>query len=146
MVTTKSDGSQTSEGRRAADERGLRNIRWVHARAEDLPGAAPGPYRLVTFGQSLHWTDEQRVMETVYDLLEPEGALAMVVHTWEGRPEPPTSPGVRGNLPPWSKTTSWRECYTPRGEKSENRVWVPPTRSRRAGRVSSTSARDSNCG
>jgi hypothetical protein len=60
--------------------------------AEDLPDAAPGPYRLVTFGQSFHWTDEARVAETVYDLLEPGGALALVVHTVEGRPVPP-SPG-----------------------------------------------------
>jgi hypothetical protein len=48
--------------------------------------------RLVTFGQSLHWTDEARVVEAVYDMLEPDGALAMIVHTVEGRPVPP-SPG-----------------------------------------------------
>ena len=86
------DAAMLAEGRRVADERGIANIRWVQAVAEDLPEAAPGPYRLITFGSSLHWTDEQRVMETVYDMLEPDGALAMVVHTVEGRPEPP-SPG-----------------------------------------------------
>ena len=86
------DAAMLAEGRRVVDERGIRNIRWVQARAEDLPEAAPGSYRLVTFGQSLHWTDEHRVMEAAYDLLEPEGALVMVVHTWEGRPEP-QSPG-----------------------------------------------------
>jgi hypothetical protein len=64
----------------------------VQARAEDLPAAAPGPYRLVTFGSSFHWTDEVRVAEVVYDMLEPAGALAMVVHTVEDRPVPP-SPG-----------------------------------------------------
>ena len=64
----------------------------MQARAEELPGAAPGPYRLVTFGQSFHWTDEARVAEVVYDLLEPSGALTLVVHTAEGRPVPP-SPG-----------------------------------------------------
>ena len=86
------DAAMLAEGRRAADERGIANIRWVQAVAEDLPEPAPGPYRLVTFGSSLHWTDELRVMETVYDMLEPDGALAMIVHTVEGRPEPP-SPG-----------------------------------------------------
>ena len=86
------DPAMLAEGRRAADELEVANIRWVQARAEDLPAAAPGPYRLATFGQSLHWTDEVRVVETVYDLLEPGGALAMVVHTVEGRPVPP-SPG-----------------------------------------------------
>jgi ubiquinone/menaquinone biosynthesis C-methylase UbiE len=86
------DGAMLAEGRRVADERGIANIRWVQALAEDLPGAAPGPYRLVTFGSSLHWTDEARVVETVYDLLEPGGALGLVVHTVEGRPDP-LSPG-----------------------------------------------------
>jgi SAM-dependent methyltransferase len=81
-----------AEGRRVTAERGIENITWVQARAEELPGAAPGPYRLVTFGQSLHWTDEARVAEAVYDMLEPDGALALIVNTVEGRPRPP-SPG-----------------------------------------------------
>jgi SAM-dependent methyltransferase len=86
------DPAMLAEGRRVAQERGIRNIRWVQALAEELPGAAPGPYRLVTFGQSFHWTDEARVAEAVYDTLEPGGAMALVVHTVEGRPVPP-SPG-----------------------------------------------------
>jgi SAM-dependent methyltransferase len=86
------DAAMLAEARRAAGELGIANIRWVQARAEDLPAAAPGPYRLVTFGQSFHWTDEARVAETVYDLLEPGGALALIVHTVDGRPVP-ESPG-----------------------------------------------------
>jgi SAM-dependent methyltransferase len=86
------DAAMLDEGRRVADERGIANIRWVQAVAEDLPQVAPGPYRLITFGQSFHWTDEERVAEALYDMLEPGGALALVVHTVEGRPEPP-SPG-----------------------------------------------------
>ena len=87
------DAGMLAEGGRAAEESSITNIRWVRGVAEDLPAVAPGPYRLVTFGQSFHWTDEQRVAETVYDLLEPGGALALVVHTVTGRPRPP-DPGV----------------------------------------------------
>jgi RNA polymerase sigma factor (sigma-70 family) len=86
------DAAMLEEGRRLAAERNVPNIRWVRARAEDLPAAAPGPYRVVTFGQSFHWTDEARVAEVVYDLLEPGGALALIVHTVQGRPVP-ASPG-----------------------------------------------------
>jgi SAM-dependent methyltransferase len=86
------DAAMLAEGRRVADERGIANIRWVRAVAEDLPEAAPGPYRLITFGQSFHWTDEARVAEALYDMLEPDGALALIVHTVEDRPAPP-SPG-----------------------------------------------------
>jgi SAM-dependent methyltransferase len=86
------DPAMLAEGRRVADERGITNIRWVQAAAEELPGAAPGSYRLVTFGQSFAWTDEARVAEVVYDMLEPGGALVLIVHTVEGRSAPP-SPG-----------------------------------------------------
>ncbi|MBV9206843.1 MAG: class I SAM-dependent methyltransferase [Actinobacteria bacterium] len=90
------DADMLAEGRRAAgekEEKEVLNIRWVRGLAEDLPAVAPGPYKLVTFGQSFHWTDEQRVAETVYDMLEPGGALALIVHTVTGRPRPP-DPGV----------------------------------------------------
>jgi SAM-dependent methyltransferase len=86
------DPAMLAEARRAAEERGITNVRWVQALAEELPDVAPGPYRLITFGQSFHWTDEARVAEAVYEMLEPGGALALVVHTVEGRPAPP-SPG-----------------------------------------------------
>ena len=89
------DADMLAEGCRAAEENGVMNIRWAQGLAEDLPAVAPGPYRLVTFGQSFHWTDEQRVAETVYDMLEPGGALALIVHTVTGRPRPP-DPGVPG--------------------------------------------------
>jgi len=87
------DPDMLAEGQRAAEQRHITNIRWVRALAEDLPAAAPGPYRLVTFGQSFQWTDEARVAEAVYDMLEPGGVLALVVHTVSGRPRPP-SPGI----------------------------------------------------
>lgn len=86
------DAAMLAEARRVADKLGIKDIGWVQAAAEELPAAAPGPYRLVTFGTSFHWTDEARVAETVYDMLEPGGALALIRHTVEGRPEP-SSPG-----------------------------------------------------
>jgi SAM-dependent methyltransferase len=82
------DADMLAAARHAADQLGLTGIRWVQARAEDLPEAAPGPYRLVTFGQSFHWTNEQQVAEAVYDMLEPGGELALIVHTVDGRPKP----------------------------------------------------------
>jgi SAM-dependent methyltransferase len=83
------DPAMIAEGRRAARERDIAGITWVQARAEDLPAAAPGPYRLVTFGQSFYWTDEARVAEAVYDMLEPGGALVLIGHHAGGRAVPP---------------------------------------------------------
>lgn len=87
------DADMLAEGRRAAAEQAVTNISWVQGLAEDLPAAAPGPYRLLTFGQSFQWTDEQRVAETVYDMLEPGGGLALIAHTVTGRPRLP-GPGA----------------------------------------------------
>jgi SAM-dependent methyltransferase len=86
------DPEMIAEGRRAAEERGIANITWVRALAEDLPGAVPGTYRVVTFGSSFWWTDEVRVAEAVYDMLEPGGALVLVMHK-AGAGAVPPSPG-----------------------------------------------------
>jgi SAM-dependent methyltransferase len=82
------DADMLAEGTRRARRAGIDNIDWVQALAEDIPELDLGTFRLVTFGQSFQWTDQVRVAEAVYDLLEPGGALALVVHTVEGRPEP----------------------------------------------------------
>lgn len=87
------DAAMLAEARRAAAEQGVANVEWVRGLAEDLPAVAPGPYRLVTFGQSFHWTDEDAVADVVYDLLEPGGTLALIAHAVAGRPVPP-GPGV----------------------------------------------------
>ena len=86
------DPGMIAEGRLAAQERDITNITWIQAQAEELPAAAPGPYHLATFGQSFYWTDQVRVAEAVYDMLEPGGAVALIGHKTEGRAVPP-SPG-----------------------------------------------------
>jgi SAM-dependent methyltransferase len=101
------DADMLAEGRRVADELGLSGIRWVNAVAEDLPDAAPGLFRLVTFGQSFHWTDEQAVAEAVYDMLEPGGTMALIGHTVEGRPRPPSA----GTPIPHAEITAIVEKY-----------------------------------
>jgi len=54
------------------------DAQWICARAEDLGALGLPPARLVTFGQSLHWTDQERVIEAVYYLLQPGGAIAVI--------------------------------------------------------------------
>ena len=82
------DAEMLAEGARRGAEAGIANIRWVRARAEDLPALGLGQFKLVTFGQSFHWTDRERVAEMVYDLLDPGGAIALIAHDHAGRPRP----------------------------------------------------------
>jgi ubiquinone/menaquinone biosynthesis C-methylase UbiE len=86
------DAEMLSEGTRRAAEAGIDNIHWVQALAEDLPALDLGRFKLVTFGQSFHWTDRERVAEMVYEILEPGGALALISHVNPGRPQP-SGPG-----------------------------------------------------
>jgi hypothetical protein len=45
-------------------------------RPRNIPALDLGSFNVVTFGQSLHWTDRERVAETVYDILDIEGVLS----------------------------------------------------------------------
>lgn len=82
------DGDMLAEGAHRAVEAGTPNIRWVQALAEEIPELGLGRFRLVTFGQSFHWTHRRRVAESVYDILEPGGAIALIDHADAGRPQP----------------------------------------------------------
>ena len=67
----------------------------MQARAEDLAGLNLPAARLVTFGQSIHWTDRQLVLAMVHDLLEVGGAVALIAPALEhGAPpdDPPAPP------------------------------------------------------
>jgi len=71
------DPGMLAEGARRVAAAGVGNIDWVRARAEDLP-AGLGKFHVVTFAQSFHWMDRDRVAATVFELLEPGGALVHI--------------------------------------------------------------------
>ena len=86
------DPDMLAEAAGHARESGVVNVRWVQGLAEQVQDLDLGGFRLVTFGQSFHRTDRERVAEAVYDLLEPGGSIAMVAHTAHDRPVP-SGPG-----------------------------------------------------
>lgn len=82
------------EARRHAADSGV-DARWIVARAEELATLdLPAP-QLVTFGQSIHWTDRQPVLAMVHELLLPGGVVALLAHDADhgspptARPAPP---------------------------------------------------------
>ncbi|MFB6395902.1 class I SAM-dependent methyltransferase [Polymorphospora lycopeni] len=87
VVGVDPDPDMLAEARRRARRIGVDNVRWVEARAEDLP-ADLGVFRAVLFAQSFHWTDRDRVAATVLDMLVPGGAF---VHMSDHK-EPPSRP------------------------------------------------------
>ena len=80
------------EARRHAAANGV-GATWIEARAEDLAGLGLPPARLVTFGQSFHWTEGVAVLAVVHDLLAPGGAVALVAHDVR-HGSPPADTGI----------------------------------------------------
>ena len=77
VVAVDPDEAMLSEGSRIARARGIDNIHFVHARAEDLDRAI-GTFRLITVGSAFHWMDRARILEFSYDALEPSGVFAIL--------------------------------------------------------------------
>jgi len=68
------DPDMVAEAERLAARAGVRTVRWLVMRAEQLP-AGLGTFRLVTFAQSFHWMDRPRVAAAVHGMLAAGGAL-----------------------------------------------------------------------
>ena len=82
------DPDMLAEAERHSLASGHQGIDWRLGSAEDVASLGLAPARLVTFGQSFHWTERELVAAAVYDLLAPGGALVAVTHDIEARPFP----------------------------------------------------------
>lgn len=71
------DPGMVESARQLATDLRLTNVRVDRMRAEELTRDV-APLRLAVFGASFHWTDRVRVADQVYDLLEPNGHLAIL--------------------------------------------------------------------
>lgn len=71
---------------RVASRAAAPNERFVHLRAEELPGDL-GVFRAITLAQSFHWFASEEIARTLRRMLEPGGALVHVgatTHQGEG--------------------------------------------------------------
>ena len=105
VVGVDPDRDMLAEAARQAVRRGVANVRWVAARAEDLP-AGLGEFRVVVFANSFHWTDRDRVAATVLAMLAPGGAFVHMSdlkdeHGRSVQPQPPPAPSPPG--PPYPR-------------------------------------------
>lgn len=71
------DREMLAEAKRLAAQCGVRNIEWLHLRAEELP-AGLGQYRVISFAQSFHWMDQLPVARVAFTMLEDAGACVHV--------------------------------------------------------------------
>ncbi len=75
------------EAKRQAKKAGVRNVKWVLGKAEEVSqprlrathGQAAGPFRLITLGASFHWMNRQAaVLRKLYSLIESGGGIVLV--------------------------------------------------------------------
>src|SRR5215467_10357567 len=85
--------SMLIEARAATPFSARGKVRWVQARAENIPALNLGRFQAVTFGQSFHWTDRNSVAEAVYDSLVPGGSMLLIHHE-----APSFGPGVPSTI------------------------------------------------
>lgn len=86
------DAAMLMQAERHAQASGRPEIEWRRASAEDISTLALPPARIVTFGQSFHWTDRGLVADAVYDLLSPGGSIVLITHDIDTR-DAPDGPG-----------------------------------------------------
>ncbi|MFG1849101.1 class I SAM-dependent methyltransferase [Micromonospora carbonacea] len=91
------DAGMLARARLRAARDGVGNIRWVRARAEDLP-AGLGVFRVVVFAQSFHWTAQDAVAATVRGMLPPGGAFVHVGEVTESS----STQGLPHPTPPYA--------------------------------------------
>jgi SAM-dependent methyltransferase len=87
VVGVDPDPDMLTQARRHAEQLGVDNVTWLQARAEDV-SMRLGTFRTVTFAQSFHWTDRDRVASAVLHILEPGGSFVHI----SDRKGPPAQP------------------------------------------------------
>ncbi|MEA2524611.1 MAG: hypothetical protein QOF73_1838 [Thermomicrobiales bacterium] len=108
VVGVDPDVGMLAEAERRANAAGVGNVRWIQARAEELPFGL-GSFRVATFGQSFHWMDRPRVAAVIFDMLEPGGAFVQVADIKE---EPkPMGNGSPYPSPPYDAIQVLARCY-----------------------------------
>jgi SAM-dependent methyltransferase len=113
------DPDMLAEAARLAAERGVTNVEWRKLRAEDLPAGLAG-ITAVTFAQSFHWMDRERVAAAARSLLAPAGALIQVhATTHRGTDAQPHLPHPQ---PPWDAITVLVQRYLGPHRRAGSRV------------------------
>jgi len=78
VVGVDADPGMIEEADRQGRAAGAGNVRWVCTRAESLPSAGLGTFRVASLAQSFHWMDRPLVAAILLDLLDPGGAVVHV--------------------------------------------------------------------
>jgi len=77
VVAIDSNAEMIHEGADKAEKEGVMNIEWRTVRGEDLTPDI-GTFRAVTFGNSFHWFEREKMLNFVKQVLEPKGHIVII--------------------------------------------------------------------
>lgn len=74
-----------AEAKQKAARRHIRNVRWIHGKAEAVIPTLK-PVRLAVMGRSFHWMDRGLVLRRLDKVIEPDGGVVVVAERGIGKP------------------------------------------------------------
>lgn len=141
VVAVDAEPTMLEEGKRLARGKGIANVKWVHARAEDL-AVVPGSVDLITIGEAFHRLEQDLILQRCRQWLKDDACVALVgcfgvMHgerSWQEplrralsewsqeRPDPPTAP--RGRVHDTRKLIEAGFAGVVNREFTESHVWT----------------------
>ena len=77
VVAVDVEPEMLEEGKLMARRLGINNVKWIHARAEDL-SIAPDSIDLVTIGEAFHRLDQDLILQRITQWLKDHACVALV--------------------------------------------------------------------
>ena len=120
VVAVDLEPEMLEEGKRLGRRKGITNVQWVHARAEDL-ALAPGSVDLVTIREAFHRLDQHLVLQRIGQWLRDDASVALVgcFGVWHGPYAWQES--LRHALSGWTKVRPDASPAAPRGKVHDTR-------------------------
>ena len=117
VVAVDVETEMLEEGKRRARLSGINNVKWVHARAEDL-SCATDSIDLVTVGEAFHRLDQELILRRIRQWLRDQACVALVGCFGILHGEQPWQSALRQALSGWVRETS---IPRPRGKDHDIR-------------------------
>lgn len=111
------------EGVCAARRLGIDNVKWVHARAEDV-SIPPGSVDLVTVGEAFHRLDQNLVLQRIRHWLKDGGCVALVGCFGILHGDRPWQKSLRDALSTWMEGRTPDAPAVPRGKSYDTQRLV----------------------
>ena len=115
VVAVDVEPEMLDEGTSIAERQGINNVKWVHARAEEL-SIEPNSVDLVTVGEAFHRLDQDLILRHIRQWLKDDGCIALAGCFGILHGDQPWQSTLRHVLTRWMKESPGDTSSIPRGK------------------------------